>query len=211
VVTSGHSYPTAFYAMLDSLPEVTWTHATSHAEAFAKPLEDRFDAVLFHDLHDVTTEQTRARLKAFVEAGKGVISLHHAIVDFTDWPWWHEEVTGGKYFVKELAGHPASKYKEDFEYFVRPVKGKESHPVLRGVGPLWVYDELYKGMWHSPRIEVLMETDHPDNDRPVVYVGPHPTARVVYIQLGHSAHTMEHPGFRKLMSNAVMWTTRKAQ
>lgn len=80
-----------------------------------------------------------------------------------------------------------------------------NHPVIRGVGPLPVTDEAYKGMWLSPAIKALMEVDHPLNDKPVVYIGPHPTARVVYIQLGHDESTMRHPGYRKLVRNAVLW------
>jgi len=205
VVTSGHSYPTAFYAMLDSLGGVEWTHAASHQEAFAKPIEQRYDAILLHDMHNVTTEQTRQRLTAFVEAGKGVVSLHHAIVDYTDWPWWYESVTGGKYFEEAVADHSASRYREGVDFLVTPVKGKQSHPVLRGVGPLLVHDEMYRNMWLSPKIEVLMETDAPENDRPVVYVGPYEKARSVYIQLGHSAQTMQDPGFRRLIENALFW------
>jgi type 1 glutamine amidotransferase len=208
-VTGGHGYPSAFYGMLDSLQNVNWTHAATAEEAFANPLENIYDVVLLHDMHAETSPQTRARLKAFVEAGKGIISLHHSIVDYTDWPWWYEEVTGGKYFVEPSGGHPASQYKEDLEYLVQPVPSKENHPVLQGVGPLWVYDELYRGMWISPKVEVLMETDSPDNDKPVVYIGPHPKARVLYIQLGHSDHTMKHPGFRRLLQNAVVWTARR--
>lgn len=203
VVTSGHSYPREFYGALASLRGVDWRHAATHAEAFARPLEDRYDVVLLHDMHDITTPQTRERLRAFVEAGKGVVSLHHAIVNYTDWPWWYQEVVGGKYFVKPVEGHAASRYHEDVDFLVTPVKGKEKHPVLAGVPPLWVNDELYRGMWHSPRIEVLMETTHPENDRPVVYLGPHATARSVFIQLGHSAQTMRDPAFHRLLENAV--------
>ena len=209
VVTGGHGYPSSFYAMLDSLNFVEWTHATSHAEAFRQPIEDRFDALLLHDMYNSTTEQTRNRLQAFVESGKGVLSLHHAIVDYTDWPWWYKEVTGGKYFVKPMDGHPASHYREDEEFLVSRAKDKQNHPILKGIGPLWVYDELYRDMYHSPNIEVLMETSHPENDRPVVYIGPHPRARVVYIQLGHSDDTMNNPGFRKLVANTVKWISRK--
>ncbi len=209
VVTGGHTYPVAFYAMIESLPGVVWTHATSQQEAFASSIEDRFDAVLLHDMYEVTTEQTREHLKSFIESGKGVLSLHHSIVDYTDWPWWYQEVTGGKYFVNADGRHTASSYREGLDFQVTPIPGKGDHPVLRGVGPLWVNDELYKGMEHSAAIEVLMETTHPDNDRPVVYVGPCQTARVVYVQLGHSADTMNNPGFRRLISNAVHWIARK--
>lgn len=208
-VTGGHSYPAAFYAMLDSLAGVQWAHASGHPEAFARPLEARFDAILLHDMYDATAEQTRQRLRAFVEAGKGVVSLHHAIVDYTDWPWWYEEVTGGKYFVKPGANHTPSAYREGVDFLVTPAKGKQNHPVLRGVGPLVVHDETYKNMWLSPKIDVLMETDAPGNDRPVVYAGPHPRARAIYIQLGHSAETMRNPGFRRLVRNALFWVAGK--
>jgi type 1 glutamine amidotransferase len=206
VVTGGHAYPKEFYAMLDSLTGIRWSHASSQAEAFSQPIVDRYDVVLLHDMAEGLAEPLRANLKAFVDAGKGVVSIHHAVVDYTDWPWWYEQVTGGKYFVKEVAGHAASRYHEGVEFLVTPVKGQESHPVLRGVGPLWVNDEAYRNMSFAPGITPLMETAFAENDRPVVYVGPGKAARVVYIQLGHSATTMGNPGFRRLVRNAVQWT-----
>lgn len=209
VVTGGHPYPVGFYAMLNSLAGVTWTHATSHEDAFAKPLESRFDVILLHDMIENTSSQARERLRSFVEAGKGVVSLHHAIVDYTDWPWWYQEVTGGKYFVKAEADHTASRYHEGVDFVVTPVANRRNHPVLAGVGPLTLHDEVYLGMWHSPDIDVLMQTSHPENDPPVVYIGPQSKARVVYIQVGHSAQTMNNPGFRRLVHNAVEWTAHR--
>jgi type 1 glutamine amidotransferase len=209
VVTGGHSYPVEFYAMLNSLPGVTWSHATTCEDAFAKPLEDRFDVILLHDMLDKTLPDARQRLRAFIEAGKGVISLHHAIVDYTDWPWWYQQVTGGKFFIKADGDHAASRYHEGVDFIVTPVPGRQKHPVLAGVGPLTLHDEVYSGMWHSPDIDVLMETNHPENDKPVVYIGPQSRARVLYIQAGHSAQTMDNPGFRRLMRNAVEWTAHR--
>jgi type 1 glutamine amidotransferase len=139
-----------------------------------------------------------------VEAGKGVVSLHHAIVDYTSWPWWYEEVIGGKYFETAVGDHPASHYKEGLPMIVRPAKGMENHPIIRGLGELVTIDECYKGMWHSPAIKVLMATENDNNDVPVVYLGPHPN--VVYIQLGHSAYTHNHPGYQKLVQNAIQWS-----
>jgi type 1 glutamine amidotransferase len=66
-------------------------------------------------------------------------------------------------------------------------------------------------MWHSPKVEVLMETTFPLNDTPIVYIGPHPQARVVYIQLGHSDSTMRYPGYRKLVHNAIQWSAGRRQ
>jgi type 1 glutamine amidotransferase len=208
VVTGGHAYPVSFYSMLNDMPGIQWRHALMHSEV-RYPIEKHFDVLLLHDMYDDISDRIQQRLRSFVEAGKGVISLHHSIVNYGSWPWWYREVTGGKFFVKEDGEHKKSAYREDVEFLVTPVKGTEKHPVLAGVGPLWVCDELYKGMWHSPNIVPLMETAHPDNDRPVVYAGPHRGCRSLYIQLGHSDHTMRHPGFRRLMRNAVMWAARR--
>jgi type 1 glutamine amidotransferase len=40
-------------------------------------------------------------------------------------------------------------------------------------------------------------------------VGPHEKARVVFIQLGHSASTLVYPGYRRLVENSILWTARK--
>ena len=88
---------------------------------------------------------------------------------------------------------------------VRPAGGKQNHAIVRGLGELVTTDECYQGMWHSPRITVLMETAAECNDRPVVYLGPNPAYRAVYIQLGHGSFTHEHPGYRRLVHNAILW------
>jgi len=204
VATGGHPYPTAFYSLFDGYTDVRWTHATSQTEAFRPKLAERFDVIVLHDCYDTIGEKEREALEAFVAAGKGIVSTHHAIVDYTAWPWWHERVIGGKYDRKK------SKYKEDVEVISWPVKAMASHPVLRGVGPIVVEDEVYKNMWHSPDITVLMETDHPDNDRPMVYIGPPGKARAIYIQLGHGEATMRHPGYRRLVHNAILWAAWRA-
>src|SRR5205823_2312594 len=108
VVTGGHSYPSAFYTLFEGYDDIVWTHATSQAEAFTPAMKDRFDAVLLHDMAETIGEPEKASLRAFVEAGKGVVSIHHAIVDYTSWPWWYEEVIGGKYFVKAVDSHAKS-------------------------------------------------------------------------------------------------------
>jgi len=208
-VTGGHSYPVGFYAALESMRNVSWTHANGHNEAFRQPTEKRFDVVLLHDMYNEITPQAQERLKSFLEAGGGVIQLHHAIVNYTSWPWWFQEVTGGKYFEKEQPGYKKSSFHEDIEFSVVPVKGKEKHPVLEGVGPLSVYDEFYKDRWHSDKIEVLMESKHPGNDPPVVWVGPYRKARVLTIQIGHSDHTLRNPAFQRLLHNAIEWVARK--
>jgi type 1 glutamine amidotransferase len=155
-------------------------------------------------MHNEIGDEYRQHLREFVENGGGVVSTHHAIVNYTSWPWWHQKVTGGKYFPKETGGHKASKFVEGTDIVTMPVEGVK-HPVLQGVGPIVAHDEAYRDMWFAPGITVLMETDHPENDRPVVYVGPTEEFRSIYIQLGHSAETFHHAGYRRLVHNAILW------
>ncbi len=204
-VTGGHSFPTAFFGLFEGYDDIAWTHAGSPREAFTARMAERFDVVVLHDMHEDLAEPQRDNLRRFVESGKGVVSTHHAIVNYTAWPWWHEEVVGGKFFTKATPEHPQSEYKEHVEMVVLPAAGQGAHPILRGVGPLPLVDETYRKMWHSPRITVLMETSHALNDRPVVYIGPHPKARVIYIQPGHGEETLKHPGYRRLVRNAILW------
>jgi len=205
LVTGGHSYPTSLYSLFEGYDDIAWSHAASPAEAFRAGMETKWDVIVLHDMHETIQDAEQKSLQAYLEAGKGVVSLHHAIVDYTSWPWWYEQVIGGKYFVEPAGTHPKSAAQEGVEILARPVPAMASHPVIRGVPPLPVLDEAYRGMWHSAKITVLMETDHPLNDRPVVYLGPHPNVRAVYIQLGHGAYTFRHPGYRKLVRNAILW------
>ncbi|HET8550595.1 MAG TPA: ThuA domain-containing protein [Bryobacteraceae bacterium] len=211
VVTGGHGYPPAFYTLFEGYDDIRWSHAASQKDAFRAGMKDRFDVIVLHDMAETISDEQRANLQSFVDSGRGVVSIHHAIVDYTSWPWWHEQVVGGKYFTEATSGHEKSAFREGVDVVARPVKGMTKHPVLRGVGPIVVRDEVYRGMWRSPRITVLMETDHPESDPPVVYTGSHPKTRAVYIQLGHDAATFRHPGYRRLVHNAILWSAGRLE
>lgn len=209
VVTGGHAFPTSFFTLFEGYDDVRWTHAGSQTEAFTPRMRERFDVVVLHDMYESIGEKERSNLQAYVEAGGGVVSIHHAIVDYASWPWWHEQVIGGKYFEQALGEHPKSQYKDDVQMVVRRAPTGSGHPVIRGVAPLALEDEAYRGMWLSPKATVLMETDSPENDRAMVYVGPSDKARVVYIQMGHGDSTIRHPGYRRLVHNALLWTASR--
>jgi type 1 glutamine amidotransferase len=205
VATGGHDYPPSFYSIFESYRDIRWSHISMQKPSFPADLQDRFDVLVLYDMNNQIDEAAQKSLRGFVEAGKGVVAMHHAIVDYTSWPWWWEEVTGGKYFEKAEGGHQASHFQEDVPMVMRVAKGQERHPILRGVGDLVTVDECYRGMWHSPKITVLLETENELNDRPVVYLGPNPAYRAVYIQLGHGEYTHRHPGYRTLVHNAIFW------
>jgi len=85
---------------------------------------------------------------------------------------------------------------------VRPVT---KHPVTEGVGVMHLWDETYQGMWMSPGNQVLMRSDDATSDGPVVWISPYRRSRVVAIQLGHDRSAHEHPGYQRLVKNAIVW------
>ena len=206
VVTCGHTSDTSFYTLFDGYDDIHWSHAVSNHEAFRSDLRDQYDAVVLYDYTSEIAEGERRNLRDYLESGKGLVVMHHAIADYQDWPWWYREVVGGKYLLKPEGDAPASTYKEGVEVFAEVAA---QHPVTAGVGPLHFEDELYKGLWISPEAKPLLKTDSPLADKTLAWVSPYPKARVVYIEPGHGHAAHRNPSYRKLVYNAIRWTARR--
>jgi type 1 glutamine amidotransferase len=205
VVTGGHDYPTSFYTVFEGRPDWRWTHAASNEEAFAREIVSRFDVLVLYDFVQRLGEEGRLHLRAFAEAGKGIVVVHHALADYQDWPWF-EELVGGRYLMNDQGNVKASTYRHDVELFVKPAG---SHPIVDPVGPLQLVDETYKGMRISPKVTPLLEIDHPDGDRYVAWVSPYAPARVVAVQLGHDEHAHRSVAYRELVRRAILWSARR--
>ena len=201
-VTGGHGYETAFDSLFENQPDVTtWLYPRN--VAFTGDLRKKWDVLVLYDLTLEPAEKEKQVLQEFVENGKGVVILHHAIADHADWPWWYEQVSGGKYFTKPEGGREMSHYKQGEEIIVRPVG---NHPITRSMPPLHVWEETYRNMWISPRVTPLLETDAVSSDRVVGWISPYEKSRVVYIQLGHDRKSHLHPAYRQLVRRAILWT-----
>ena len=206
VVTGGHDFETSFYTIFEGYGDLAWDHVPASADAFRSDIRQKYGVLVLYDLSADLEEKGRANLRAFVESGKGIVVLHHAIADYQNWPWWYEEVVGGRYLLKPDGGLPASTYKHDEEVFARPAI---KHPITADIGPMHLRDETYKGKWVSPQVKALLTTDNPTSDEVVAWISPYPKSRVVYIQLGHDSHAHRHPGFRALVRNSIFWSAGK--
>jgi hypothetical protein len=207
LVTGGHDHDVSFYSVLDGQDDLD-VRVDPHPSAFRGEVAPgrHADVVVFYDMPAAMAPGQEAHLRGFVEAGGGVVSLHHAIAGRTGWRWWWEEVIGGRYLEAPEGGRPASTYKHDVELTVRVAA---AHPVTAGLTDFRILDETYKGMWISPKVTVLLATDEATSDGPVAWVSPFPKARVVTIQLGHGREAHLHPSYRRLVRNAVLWAARR--
>lgn len=203
VVTGGHDYPTSFYTLFEGYDDIQWQHATSNHEAFKSGIREKFDALVLYDMSTEISEGEKSNLVEFLESNKGLVVLHHAILDYPQWDWWWREVVGGKYLTKPEGGMPESTYLHDQEMLVEPTG---QHPILNGIGRLRINDETYKGMWIASKVTVLLKTNNPTSDPSVAWVSPYEKSRVVYVQLGHGESAHRHPGYRRLVHNAILWS-----
>jgi hypothetical protein len=206
VVTGGHDHDPDFYAVFDD-PGFRTT-VDPHPNAFQGDIRRRADVLVMYDMIARLEAAQQRNLRDFVEAGRGVVVLHHAICTAKDWPWWYEEVVGARWcFAPPDAAAPLP-YKHDEDIRVWPTM---DHPITRGVPAFRIWDETYKGLWLGPRIQVLLRTDHPDSDGPVAWIGPHRKARVVYLQLGHDRNATLNPSWQRLVRNAIVWSAGRLE
>ena len=111
VATKGHPYPRdAFSECLDSLEGITSTIVEQPAsQQFLDPLlATPYDVLVFYDMPGVDfstqpptitppSERLKENMNLLLEAGKGMVFLHHALAS---WPMWPEfgEIVGGRFF-----------------------------------------------------------------------------------------------------------------
>ena len=206
VVTGGHDHHTSFYSVFEAFPDLSGSTVAGSESAFKADLRGKYDVIVMYDFTRDLDEPARKVLREFVESGKGVVVLHHALLNYQDWPWWYEETVGGSYRLRPENGEPSSAVKDDQRIAVTP-QGK--HPVTAGVGPFEIRDEAYKRMKMSPKIQPLLTTDNPASDPVLAWVGPCKTARVVAVQLGHGPTAHNNPVYRTIVHNAILWAAKK--
>ncbi len=202
VVTGGHDHDADFYSVFadDRIRAVV----DPHPAAFRGDVRRRADVLVLYDhVPDSIEEARRKNLQSFAESGKGIVILHHAICSHVKWPWWYEEVTGGRWLFEPASGMPITTYKHDEEI---EVKIAGDHPITRGLKDFRIHDETYKGLWISPKVKPLLVTEHPLSDKTIAWISPYEKSRVVYIQLGHDRQANLNPSYQTLVRQAILWT-----
>jgi hypothetical protein len=209
VVTGGHPFDASFDSVFEGYNDIQ-AAVNPHPSAFRANLKKQYDVIALYDMVQVqdVEETQRKNLQDFVESGKGLVVLHHALLDYNGWPWWYREVVGGRYLVKPDGDMPASTFKHDEDQVITPVV---AHPVTRGIGIVHIQDETFKGVWISPSVKVLLRTNNPTSDGPVAWISPYEKSKVVVIQLGHDHHAHQHPAYRALVRNAILWSAGRLQ
>ncbi len=202
LVTGGHNHDPSLYAMFDR-QEGFVTDVEPHPKGYNGDLRKRVDVLVLYDMMTDIPEAQKKNLMLYLESGKGLVVLHHALCSHQDWPEWFKGVVGGRYVMKAEAGLPASTYKHGEKMQVTVAM---KHPVTEGIPATFdIVDETYKDMWLSPDSKPLLKSNHPLSSPVVGWIGPYTKSRVVAIQLGHDHEAHENAVYRRLVRNAILW------
>jgi len=204
LVTGGHAHDPEFYTPFIGNPSIRVT-VEPHPRAYQGNIAN-LDVLVLYDMIKVSDPKTREWLTKWVESGKGLVVLHHAICSFEDWEWWGDEVVGARYLNSPSRGLPPSTFFHDLDLDIQVTK---KHPVTAGVDNFKIHDETYKGMWFAKDLDILLTTKHEKGDGPIGWIGPSKKNRVVVLQGGHDKNAHLHPSWQRLVQNAIIWAGRK--
>lgn len=143
----------------------------------------------------------REALAVHLAGGGGLLGVHTAAICFDDWPEWGD-VLGGSWDWGR-SSHPAL----GPEVEVRP---SASHPLVDGIDPFELVDEVYGDLDLRPDVSGLLSAVQPGTagpPRPLLWAREHGGGRVVYDALGHHPPSYEVPAHREIVRRAIRWTT----
>ncbi len=189
--------------------------------------------VLFTRFRDLPDDQMKY-IEAYISAGKPILAMRTATHAFAPeksatYKSWHWKAPDGgfgrKYLGETWVAHHGAHGKESTRGIFAP--GKAASPILRGIrdGEIWGPTDVYTAR-PAPGSDVLLlgqvltgmqETDPPvagEKNNPMMpvawtrsYQGDSgKTARVFTTTMG-SSQDMANEGFRRMLVNAVYWTS----
>jgi hypothetical protein len=84
LVTGGHGHDISFYRVFAGASDLR-INVNPHPLAFTGDMRKNVDVLVLYDMTDVNEEARRKNMRDFLEAGKGMVVLHHAVIDNQHW------------------------------------------------------------------------------------------------------------------------------
>lgn len=206
----GHTAPLQIYAMFED-------PGFSDLDSWVRPHPFAMDTVGLSEYPEVivtndwlTTEwpqRDKENLEKHLNAGRGLVVLHHAVGTNDKWKAWTDNYLGCHLYDTIDPGMKGQARLKQFPIQVITPIG--DHPIVRGIDPFELpWDEGFPNMWISPNATPLFKTDDPTYRDPTIgWVGPAlPKGRVCAFQPGHTDFVCQDPNFRKVVHNMILWT-----
>jgi uncharacterized protein len=213
LVAGGHEYEREpFLDLFRSLSGITFQHVEHpQAQAWFKPASAAsYDVVVLYDMWQKIDGETKTNFVNLLKAGKGLVVMHHAIANYSDWDQY-AEIVGAKYYLQEMTVQGAKKapslWKHDVEFTVKIADPE--HPVTRGLKDFAIHDETYNLFDVHEGVKPLLTTTESTSGKTIAWAKEYEKSRVVYLQLGHDHLAYENPNLRQLVQQAIGWVAKK--
>ncbi|MEM7094459.1 MAG: ThuA domain-containing protein [Actinomycetota bacterium] len=249
IVTKGHPFEAEpFFAVFDALGH-EWDHVEwPEAEAVLTTAGTAdYDALVMYDMPGIrfTGDEPPAEFDEpspsfqqayldLLDAGRGMVFLHHAIAS---WPAWPEfaKIVGGRFHYQpaQLGGRewPDSGYRFNVTHTVEVLEA--DHPICAGLDPTFdIVDELYCFPVFEDDVVPLMRSTfdfaaenfssadlairgqrnssegwtHPRGSDLVAWVKNAANSPVAYVQFADGPVTYADANYRRVVDNAIRWT-----
>lgn len=252
-IARGHPYDReAFAGLFEGLDEFDVNHVEQPAaqRCLGPQAASDYDAVLCYDMPgvDFTAAENPPGLVepgsgyasdylAMLDAGVGMVFMHHALAAWPAWPLY-AEIVGGRFHYRSAMLRdkkwPDSGYRHQVNHTISKIG---HHPVTEGVPDTFnAVDELYLCPVFEEDVIPLLRSDysfeqsnfygaaravagemnsregwsHPPGSNLVGWVKHWGNSPIVYLQGGDDAVAMANVHFRRLVHNAVRWVSSEA-
>lgn len=212
VVVGGHDYDKKAFDDLwrssDLVSITTLDYGTGECKLFDNDPSQLYDVIVFYNMNQKLNPTQQQNFIRYLERGKSAIFVHHAISAFPEWEEF-PKIIGAKYFLEDTTWegkhHPRSKYKHNVKIPVHVVNPLD--PITKDLTNFEVVDEVYSNYYISPNVKPLLTTTHPESAPYLAWINSYRNATVIYIQLGHGPEVFYSEQYRKLLTNAILWTS----
>jgi type 1 glutamine amidotransferase len=186
--------------------------ATEDVAEFSTDNLRRYAAVMFYTTGELPmSEVQKAALLGFVRAGRGFLGVHSATDTFYGWPDYLDLIGG--YFNSHPWHQPVTIEVAD-----------TADPLVSFLGHSFqLNDEIYQISDFDHRgSHVLLRLDERSVDLgkpgvhrrfygwPLAWKRGFGEGRVFYSALGHEAAVWQDPRYQRLLTNAILWSTRRS-
>jgi hypothetical protein len=204
VLIGGHTFDVpGFRALLDSLPDVDYyLQDLENFAADSGKVRAQYETILFYNMpRHVPDPGNRGDLRVIgalesvVEAGQGIVVLHHAVLAFAEWSWWADLV--------DIADRS---FGYDHDQSIPVTVANPNHPITSGIADWEILDETYSMDGAGADSEVLLTTEHPRSMPTLAWTRQFHKSRVFCYQGGHDNHAFADPTFRTILGRGLQWT-----
>ena len=209
LVIGGHDFEqAAFFKMFDARKDLTCRKATypQAAELLKPGLEQECDVIVMYDMVKTITPEQRQAFLALLKTGMGLVLLHHNLGAHVDWPEF-AKIRGGTFLwepgVMDGKTYPKSTYADDQQ--IQVTVADRRHPITKGLADYQIQDEVYGDCYVSPKVHVLLKTNHPKSCPELAWVNQYGKSRVFYFMSGHGASAWNNPNFTEILFRGIRW------